>query len=349
MRAFITGIAGQDGLYLAKWLAANGYEVHGGVRARSEAALARIRHADLGDRLRLHDCDLLAAASVLRCLDEVRPHEIYNLAGLSSVSASFLHPDQTMAVNATAVIHLLDWIRRQESEVRFYQASSSEMFGGFRREAVDETTPFAPCSPYGVSKLAAHWTTEKYRAAFGLHACSGLLFNHESPLRPIQFVTRKITSTLARIACGADAILQLGNLDASRDWGFAGDYAIGMWRMLQHPTAGDYVLATGRACSIRDFVTKAAACLGWGIEWSGEGQDEVAIDHKTGRTLVRVNPEFYRPVDIDCVVGNPIKAETVLGWRRRLDLDGLIELMVRSDLNLASSGRPAWSLDGSAF
>ncbi len=275
---------------------------------------------------------MMELANIKKTLDKIAPDEVYNLAGKSFVAASFEQPIYTSNVNALSVMHILEYIRYCGTNIRFYQASSSEMFGKVQSSPQTEETPFWPRSPYGVSKLFGHWATVNYRESFGVHASSGILFNHESPMRSKDFVTRKITSAFAEIALNLRDCLELGNLNAQRDWGFAGDYVEGMWLMLQQDKPDDYILATGLGQTVRTFAEQAARELDWEIEWSGTGINEVGLDRRSGRTLVRVNPDYYRPAEVDHVLGDPTKAEQKLGWRRRVNFDGLVQMMVRNDV-----------------
>ena len=329
--AFITGIAGQDGAYLAKLLLEKGYEVQGGVRRSSSNPIGRLEELGISGDVKLHDFDLAEMTNVQRVLDKVAPDEIYNLAAQSFVSTSFEQPIYTANVDALGVMRMLEALRASGSQARFYQASTSEMFGKVRAVPQTEDTPFHPRSPYGVSKLFGHWATINYREAYGMFACSGILFNHESPLRGSEFVTRKITRTLARIKHGQADVLELGNLDAQRDWGFAGDYVEGMWRMLQADTPDDFVLATGETRSVRSFVSGAADSIGMRVVWSGEGLEEVAHDARTGALVVRVSPEFFRPAEVDLLIGSASKAEEKLGWKRAVSYDQLVVMMAEAD------------------
>ena len=269
--------------------------------------------------------------NILRALERVKPDELYNLAAQSFVYLSFEQPIYTADVDGIGALRILEAIRQVVPSTRFYQASTSEMFGKAQKTPQDETTPFYPRSPYGFSKLFAHWATVNYRESYGIHASSGILFNHESPLRGREFVTRKITWSLARIRHGELDVLELGNLDAARDWGFAGDYVEGMWLMLQQQAADDFVLATGENHSVRSFVDTAASRLGFDLEWSGAGAAERGIDRKTGKTIVRVNPAFYRPAEVDVLIGRPAKAERVLGWKRKIGFAELVTMMAEAD------------------
>ena len=288
--------------------------------------------------VRLHDFDLLEFSNIHRLIETVAPDEIYNLAAQSFVGVSFEQPLYTANADALGVLRILEILRLTGAGTRFYQASTSEMFGRVQATPQSETTPFYPRSPYGVAKLFGHWATVNYRESYGLFACSGILFNHESPLRGSEFVTRKITRAMAAIEAGRQEHLELGNLDAKRDWGFAGDYVEGMWQMLQADSPDDYVLATGQTHSIRHFVAAAAEAFEWEIEWSGEGVDEVGVDRRSGRTLVRVNPKFYRPAEVDILIGDPSKAERALGWTRSTSFEQLVQMMTEADRARAATG-----------
>ena len=331
-RALIIGISGQDGAYLSRLLLDEGYEVHGGTRRSSWSVDSRLRELGVIADVRLHYCDLVEITNIQRVLDKVSPDEVYNLAAQSFVSASFEHPITTADIDAIGPMRILECLRGAKATVRYYQASSSEIFGNTPVWPQDETTPFYPRSPYGIAKLFAHWATVNYREAYGLHVSSGILFNHESPLRGPEFVTRKITLGLARIAVGQEAPIALGNLDARRDWGFAGDYVGGMWRMLQEDRADDYVLATGVSTSVREFVGLAARPFGWTVAWRGKGTGEEGFDEASGRVLVRIDPNYWRPVEVDHLLGNPAKARAKLGWAPKVDVNALAEMMAEADL-----------------
>jgi len=340
-RALITGITGQDGAYLARLLLDRGYEVYGGARRAAAATIWRLEALGVAGKIRLVDFELLEESNMQAQLAEIRPDEIYNLAGQSLVSASFGQPLYTARANGIAVAHMLEALRQAHPDVRFYQASTSEMFGRAPAAPQSEATGFFPQSPYAIAKVYAHWLTANYRQAYGLHACSGILFNHESPLRGLNFVTRKISSTLARIkagAAGGGEALAIGNLDAQRDWGFAGEYVEGMWRILQHDVPDDYVLATGRTHSVREFAAAAAAALGYEIAWEGQGLGEIGRDRKSGRVLVAVDAGNFRPVDVAALVGDAGKAHRVLGWQAKIDFARLVAMMVEADLDRARSG-----------
>lgn len=337
-KALITGITGQDGAYLAEFLLAKGYEVHGVKRRTSLFNTARIDHLYEGPerhhrRFVLHHGDMTDASSLIRLMRQVQPDEVYNLAAQSHVAVSFEQPEYTANTDALGALRLLESIRMLglDRHTRYYQASTSELFGMVAETPQRETTVFRPRSPYGVAKLYAHWITVNYREAYGLFACNGILFNHESPLRGETFVSRKITRALARIKLGVQDCLYLGNLDARRDWGHARDYVDAMWRMLQHSVPDDYVVATGIQHSVREFVSMAAQVLGIHIEWLGKGVEEKGID-ETGRCLVKVDPRYFRPTEVDSLVGDATKARDTLGWVPRTTFSELVTEMVLADL-----------------
>ncbi|MCF2903374.1 GDP-mannose 4,6-dehydratase [Octadecabacter sp. CECT 8868] len=329
--AFITGITGQDGAYLAKFLLEKGYKVHGGVRRISQPETTRLDLLGVTNQVELHEFDLAEQNNIFRVIRDLEIDEFYNLAAQSFVGASWELPIYTADVDAMAVVKILDTIRSLSPQTRFYQASTSEMFGLVQEVPQSETTRLYPRSPYGVAKVYGHYITMNYRESFDMHASSGILFNHESPLRGKEFVTRKITLGLAALARGGDAAIELGNMDAKRDWGFAGDYVEGMWHMLQQDVPDDYVLATGVTTTIRDFFTAAGTALGMDIEWSGEGEDETATDKKSGKQVMKVNPKFYRPAEVDLLIGDPTKALTKLGWKPKVTVNELAEMMAKSD------------------
>src|SRR5215468_4459416 len=341
-RALITGITGQDGAYLTEWLLQKGYEVHGIKRRASSFNTERIDHLyddpqSTDVRLRLHYGDLTDATNVLRIIQQVQPDEIYNLAAQSHVQVSFETPEYTANADGLGTLRILEAMRilRLEQRTRFYQASTSELFGLVAETPQSERTPFHPRSPYGVAKLYAHWITVNYREAYGMFACSGILFNHESPIRGETFVSRKITRGLARISLGLQNCLYLGNLQARRDWGHARDYVEAQWLMLQRDHPQDYVIATGRQHSVREFVEKAATHLDMRIGWRGTGSEEVGIDRKSGRIVVRVDPRYFRPTEVDSLLGDASKARAELGWVPRTDFDALVRELVVADLALA--------------
>ena len=329
--AFITGVTGQDGAYLAKLLLDKGYRVHGGVRRISQPELPRLEALGIARDVQLHEFDLCEMNSIFRAIRNLQPDEFYNLAAQSFVGASWELPVYTAEVDGMAVVRILDTLRTVSPQTRFYQASTSEMFGLVQEVPQRETTRLYPRSPYGVAKVYGHYITMNYRESFGLHASSGILFNHESPLRGKEFVTRKITLALARLARGGSDPVELGNMDARRDWGFAGDYVDGMWRMVQQDVADDYVLATGVTTTIRDFVTCAAQALDMDLEWDGAGITETATDRKTGKRVMQVNERFFRPAEVDLLIGDASKARDVLGWQPKVNVQELARMMARSD------------------
>ena len=329
--ALITGVAGQDGAYLAQLLVSRGYRVFGGVRRLSGANVQRLEDLGIAQEVTLVELDLYELTNAIRTLEAIRPDEIYNLAAQSFVATSFAQPLYTAEINALGPLRLLEAVRQMDSKIRFYQASSSELFGKAQTVPQSEGTPFHPRSPYGVAKLFAYWTTVNYRESYGLHASSGILFNHESPLRGREYVTRKITLGMAMIKHGQADIIELGNLAAERDWGFAGDFVDGIWRMMQQDVPADYVLATGETHSVRSFAEKVAAWHGYDIIWSGAAEQEVGMDRVSGRTLVRVNPALYRPAEVELLVGSPRLAQDRLGWRRQVAFDQLVEMMCAAD------------------
>ncbi|MGA1374351.1 MAG: GDP-mannose 4,6-dehydratase [Flavobacteriales bacterium] len=340
-KALITGITGQDGSYLTELLLAKGYEVHGVKRRASSLNTARIDHLyqdphDPEVRLRLHYGDLTDSTNLIRIVQEVQPDEVYNLAAMSHVKVSFDTPEYTANADGIGTLRLLEAIRilGMERDVRFYQASTSELYGLVQEVPQRETTPFYPRSPYGVAKLYGFWIVKNYRESYGMHASNGILFNHESPLRGETFVTRKITRAVARIHLGMQSVLHLGNLDAQRDWGHARDYVEGMWRMLQQPHGDDFVLATGRTTSIRRFVEMAFGEVGVQVVWSGSGADEVGRDAATGELRVAIDPRYFRPAEVDLLVGDPTKAREVLGWKPTVELEALCAEMVAADVAL---------------
>ena len=336
--ALITGITGQDGAYLAKLLLENGYTVYGAHRRSSSANFWRLDELGVTNKIKLVAFDLLEFTNILRTIEKIKPDEIYNLAAQSFVGVSFDQPLYTAEADGLAVTRILEAIRIVNPKIRFYQASTSEMFGKVQTIPQTEATPFYPRSPYGVAKLYGHWITVNYRESYNLHASSGILFNHESPMRGQDFVTRKITASLVRISLGQQQVLELGNLDAKRDWGFAGDYVEGMWRILQHSTPDDYVLATNQTHTVRSFVELAAKFAGFTLRWEGADETTKGIDTKTGKVIVKVNPEFYRPAEVDLLIGDPAKAKRILGWTPTMGLDELARTMVEADLRRAKAG-----------
>jgi GDPmannose 4,6-dehydratase len=340
--ALITGITGQDGAYLAELLLEKGYAVHGVKRRASSFNTDRIDHLyqdphERNVRLKLHYGDLTDSTNLIRIIQEIQPDEIYNLAAQSHVAVSFETPEYTANSDALGTLRVLEAIRilGLEKKTRFYQASTSEMFGKVQEIPQRETTPFYPRSPYGAAKVYAHWITVNYREAYGLFACSGILFNHESPLRGETFVSRKITRALTRISVGLQDTLHLGNLDSKRDWGHARDYVRAQWLMLQRDVAEDFVIATGKQFSVRHFVEAAGALLDMKIEWRGKGIDEIGVDTLTGRTLVRVDPRYFRPTEVETLLGDASKAREKLGWSAEVSFADLVAEMVANDLDLA--------------
>jgi GDPmannose 4,6-dehydratase len=333
-RAVVTGVTGQDGAYLAQFLLDKGYHVFGTFRRGSSVNFWRIEELGVArhPQLSLVEFDITDQGSVVRLLDKARPQEVYNLAAQSFVGVSFDQPLTTGNITGLGPVQLLEAIRIVDKTIRFYQASTSEMFGRVQAVPQDESTPFYPRSPYGVAKLYAHWMTVNYRESYGIFGTSGILFNHESPLRGREFVTRKITDGVARIARGKQEAIELGNLDALRDWGYAPEYVDGMWRMLQQDQPDTFVLATGQMQSVRKFVELAFAAAGVTIEWRGNGVDETGVDAGTGTVRVRINPAFYRPAEVEQLLGNPTKARTKLGWTATTTLDALCRMMVEADL-----------------
>jgi GDPmannose 4,6-dehydratase len=326
MRALITGITGQDGSYLAELLLEKGYEVHGIVRRSSLINTDRIDH--IYDQIHLHYGDLTDSANIIALLQKIKPTEIYNLGAMSHVKVSFEMPEYTGEVDALGTLRILEAVRLLDLPCRVYQASTSELYGLVQEVPQRETTPFYPRSPYGVAKLYGFWIVKNYREAYGLHASSGILFNHESPRRGETFVTRKITRGLSRISVGEQDVLSLGNLDARRDWGHAKDYVRAMWLMLQQPEPDDYVIATGEMYSVRYFVEHAADYFGMNIVWEGGGLDEVGIDKYSGKTVIKVDPKYFRPTEVEQLCGDSTKAREILGWTPEIDFQGLVQDMV---------------------
>jgi GDPmannose 4,6-dehydratase len=345
--ALITGATGQDGAYLSEFLLNKGYVVHGIKRRSSSFNTGRVDHLyqdphEAGLRFVLHYGDMTDATNLIRIVQDTQPDEIYNLAAQSHVHVSFETPEYTANADGLGTLRLLEAIRilGMEKRVRFYQASTSELYGSVQEIPQRETTPFYPRSPYAAAKLYAYWITVNYREAYGLHASNGILFNHESPIRGETFVTRKISRAVAGIKLGLQDKLFLGNLDAKRDWGHARDYVEGMWRILQQSEPDDYVLATGEMHSVREFVEKAFACIGISIVWDGVGVDEKGRDAGSGRTLVYVDPRYFRPTEVDLLVGDPSKARSRLGWQHRLSFEQLVNEMVAADLKTVESESP---------
>ncbi|MCP3177587.1 GDP-mannose 4,6-dehydratase [Desulfuromonas sp. KJ2020] len=339
-KAIITGITGQDGAYLAELLLNKGYTVYGTYRRTSSVNFWRIQELGIDQHPNLHllEYDLTDLSSSIRLLQSTQATEVYNLAAQSFVGVSFDQPLTTADITGLGPVNLLEAIRIVNPQIRFYQASTSEMFGKVQAIPQVESTPFYPRSPYGVAKLYAHWMTVNYRESYDIFGTSGILFNHESPLRGREFVTRKITDSVAKISLGQLDTLELGNLDAKRDWGFAKEYVEGMWRMLQADEPDTFVLATNRTETVRDFVTMAFKAVDMGLEWKGTAENEQGICTKTGKTLVRVNPKFYRPAEVELLIGNPAKAKEKLGWEPKTTLEELCAMMVEADLRRNKAG-----------
>lgn len=342
-KAFITGITGQDGSYLTELLLEKGYEVHGIIRRSSSFNTDRIDHLykdphQEHNRLFLHYGDLSDSSNISRLIEKIAPDEIYNLGAQSHVRVSFDIPEYTADIIALGTLRLLDAIRETRIQTKFYQASSSEMFGLVQEVPQKETTPFYPRSPYGAAKTFAYWITKNYRESYGMFAVNGILFNHESPRRGETFVTRKITRGLAHIAQGKENKLYLGNLDAKRDWGYAKDFVVGMWLMLQHDTPDDYVLATGETHSVREFVELAGTHAGFDIEWHGEGLSEKGIDSRTGKTIIEIDPRYFRPAEVDLLIGDASYAKQKIGWSPQTTFKDLVKIMMDADLNDNKNG-----------
>jgi GDPmannose 4,6-dehydratase len=333
-KAIITGITGQDGAYLAELLLDKGYIVYGTYRRTSSVNFWRIEELGVHKHPNLHlvEYDLTDLSASIRLLESTEATEVYNLAAQSFVGVSFDQPITTAEITGIGPVNLLEAIRIVNPEIRFYQASTSEMFGKVQAIPQVESTPFYPRSPYGIAKLYAHWMTINYCESYNIFAVSGILFNHESPLRGREFVTRKIADSIAKIKLGKLDVLELGNMDAKRDWGYAKEYVDGMWRMLQVDKPDTYVLATNRTTSVRDYVTMAARAAGFEIAWQGVAENEVGIDTKTNKTLVRVNPKFYRPAEVELLIGNPEKAKLELGWEPKITIEQLCQMMVEADI-----------------
>ncbi|HEM7876759.1 TPA: GDP-mannose 4,6-dehydratase [Burkholderia contaminans] len=338
--AIVTGITGQDGAYLAQLLLDKGYVVYGTYRRTSSVNFWRIDELGIASHPNLHlvEYDLTDLSASIRLLQTTQASEVYNLAAQSFVGVSFDQPVTTAEITGIGPLNLLEAIRIVDPSIRFYQASTSEMFGKVQAIPQTETTPFYPRSPYGVAKLYAHWITVNYRESYGIFGCSGILFNHESPLRGREFVTRKITDSIAKIKLGKLDVLELGNLDAKRDWGFAKEYVEGMWRMLQADKPDTYVLATNRTEKVRDFVSMAAHAAGFQLVWEGSNEGEMGIDRASGKTIVKINPKFYRPAEVDLLIGDPKKACEELGWTPTTTLEQLCQMMVEADIRRNETG-----------
>ena len=331
-KALITGITGQDGSYLAELLLSKGYEVYGIMRRKSVVDYGNVDH--IKDRIQFIYADMTDYVSLVNAMKKAMPDEVYNLAAQSFVATSWEQPIATADIDAVGVTNILEAIKLIKPDARFYQASTSEMFGLVQEVPQTEKTPFYPRSPYGVAKLYGHWITKNYRESFGLFACSGILFNHESERRGLEFVTRKITNAVAKIRTGCQECLELGNMEAKRDWGHSQDYVRAMWLMLQQDTPDDYVIATGETRTVREFVDAAFQAAGMEIEWHGKGVEEYAVNTQDGKTVVKVNPHFFRPAEVELLLGSPKKAEDALGWKREIPFDELVTRMVANDLEL---------------
>ena len=329
--AFITGISGQDGAYLSKLLLKKGYKVIGGDRRTASGSLWRLEELGISKEIEITDFELAEFTNIYRVIEKYKPDEVYNLAAQSFVAASFEMPTMTSDITGLGVSRILEALRQINPEIKFYQASSSEMFGKIIEAKQNEETPFHPRSPYAVAKLFGHWMTINYRESYDMFACSGILFNHESPLRGAEFVTRKITIGLSKIKQGQLDCLELGNMDAKRDWGYAADYVEAMYLMMQHDTPDDYVVATGINYSVRDFINVACNELDMKIEWEGEGLDEKVVQTSTGKTMLKVNPKYYRPAEVVVLLGDSSKAQQVLNWTPKTSFDELVAMMVKAD------------------
>jgi GDPmannose 4,6-dehydratase len=339
-KAIVTGITGQDGAYLSELLLKKGYEVYGTYRRTSSVNFWRLEELGVHPNPHLHlvEYDLTDPTGNIRLLADIMPDEVYNLAAQSFVAVSFDQPITTANITGLGALHLLEAIRIVNPKIKFYQASTSEMFGKVQEVPQTENTPFYPRSPYGVAKLFAHWTAVNYRESYGIFACSGILFNHESPLRGKEFVTRKITDAVAKINLGSSDVLELGNMDAKRDWGYAQEYVDGMYRMLQHDQPDTYILATNMTWTVRHFVEMAFKTIGIEISWKGKQEKETGIDKKSGKTLVRINPKYYRPCEVEILIGDPQKARKLLGWEPRTSLEQLCKMMVDADIRRQKKG-----------
>jgi GDPmannose 4,6-dehydratase len=330
--AFITGITGQDGAYLAEFLLEKGYKVYGGFRRLSSPNFWRLEELKIKENINLIEVDLLDSGNLIRALTDTNPDEVYNLAAQSFVAVSFKNPVLTGQVTGMGVTNLLEAIRIVNPSIKMYQASSSEMFGKVANTPQNEVTPFCPRSPYAVAKLYGHWMTINYRDSYNIFACSGILFNHESPIRGLEFVTRKITDAIAKIKTNKMEFLEMGNLDAKRDWGYALDYVRAMWLMLQNGHPEDYIISTGESHSVREFIELAFQYAGYKIEWRGEGVNEIAYDCNNGKTLVKINPKYFRPNEVALLKGDSAKARKELGWKANMTFQELVKIMVQADI-----------------
>jgi GDPmannose 4,6-dehydratase len=331
--AFVTGVTGQDGAYLSQILLEKGYRVFGGYRRTSSPNFWRLDELKIHNDVELVEVDILDTGNLIRAFDKIKPEEIYNLAAQSFVAVSFEKPVLTGEITAIGVTRVLEAIRIVNPKIKFYQASSSEMFGKVQEIPQKESTPFYPRSPYATAKLYGHWLTIGYRESYNIFGCSGILFNHESPLRGIEFITRKVSDAVARIILGKQEYFEVGNMDARRDWGYAQEFVEGMWMMLQQPAPDDFVLATGENHSVREFIEHSFQYAGRTITWKGSGVDETGIDTKTGKTVVRINPKFFRPGEVDQLLGDYTKAKNKLGWEPKVKFKDLVHIMVERDLD----------------
>ncbi len=341
-KALITGITGQDGAYLSKLLIEKGYEVYGAYRRTSEVNFNRLRLVGVEDKIKFVPLELLEFTNIYTTVEKIQPEEIYNLGAQSSVPTSFEEPIFTAEVTGIGILRILEAVRAINPKIKVYQASSSEMFGKAEATPQNEQTRFHPRSPYAVSKIFAHWAAVNYRESYGLFVCSGILFNHESPLRGSEFVTRKITQSVARFKLGLQSEIRLGNLNSSRDWGYSPEYVEAMWLMLQQPEPDDYVIATGETHSVRDFAQAAFEKIGVDLQWSGQGVDERGINKANGATVVKVDPQFFRPADADYLVGDYSKAKKKLGWSPKTSFKELVGIMVEHDLSFTVRESPPW-------
>lgn len=331
-KALITGIRGQDGAYMAKFLLGKGYEVYGADRRSGDSSFWRLRELGIINKVKVIYMDLLELTNIMRVIEKVQPDEIYNLAAQSFVQASFEQPILTADIDALGALRILEALRTIKADTRFYQASTSEMFGKVQAIPQDEDTPFYPRSPYAVAKLFAHWITVNYRESYNMFACSGILFNHESPLRGLEFITRKITYGIANIKYNLQDKLVVGNLDSKRDWGYAKEFVEAMWLMLQQPEPEDFVIATKETHSVREFIESAFKYAGFELVWEGSGTEEKGLDRKTGRVMVEVSPEFFRPAEVDLLIGDYKKAQEKLGWQPETRFEDLARIMVEADI-----------------
>jgi GDPmannose 4,6-dehydratase len=340
-KALITGIRGQDGAYLSQLLLQKGYEVIGADRRSGGSSNWRLKELGIDNDVKIVYMDLLELTNIMKTIEKYKPDEIYNLAAQSFVQASFDQPLLTSDIDAIGVLRVLEAIRSIKTDIKFYQASTSEMFGKVQEIPQKETTRFYPRSPYGVAKLFAHWSTLNYRESCGLFACSGILFNHESPLRGIEFVTRKITDGIARIKHGLQDKIVLGNLDSKRDWGYAKEYVEAMWLMLQQKSADDYIVSTGETNTVRKFLEYAFECTGIALAWEGTGVNERGVDKKSGREIVSINPEYFRPAEVDILIGDASKASKILGWKAKTRFKELVQMMVEADMRRVNQNMKA--------